>query len=174
MNKIVKVFLSAVFIFTIVLVLAMIIADALGAFEGGGDPIEYANRILHINLPDDTSVIVDEYAGPSSSTGDGYSWSVLQVSQEEMDFFASRLAYNSHWQPLPISADLVQCEDNLQPKFVSGIEGEIPVSDATGYYFFTDNQEDSPEPFCERISYSYKFALFDDGDGKLYLWHIDT
>jgi len=143
------------------------------------DPLNYAGSVLRIPVPDGTTVIVDDYMEPSFPTGDGYSWMVLQISPEKINEFAASLEASSIWMPLPLPPELAENERYLQPTIMSGVEGAIPITTSTGYYLFRDRQKenggpDTIKPFYERSSLNYTFGLFNDKDGKLYIWSLDT
>ena len=148
-------------------------------------PVEFASSALRIDIPKDTTVIVDNNDGPSFPLGDGYSWMVLQIPTEKAIEFTNSLKKSPIWKPLPLPKELAEAEHYLQPTFEFGLEGTIPITTSTGYYFFIDSQEeynkrnakqtyDTTEPFYKRPSFNFTFGLFDDQDGKLYLWSIDT
>ena len=160
----------------IILILACVIINSLVP----SNPVSFASSSLRIAIPKDTTVIIDEYSEPSFPTGDGYSWTVLQIQTDKIDEFKESLKNSSDWKPLPLPKELAENEQFLQPTFMSGVEGEIPIASATGYYIFIDEQKEGKQssdiatPFYERFSFNYRFGLFNDKDGRLYIWSIDT
>ena len=150
-------------------------------------PTSYASQALRINIPKGTTVIIDDYEEPSFPLGDGYSRMVLQIDPEEIVEFTNSLKASPIWKPLPLPEELAKGIDYLQPSNGFGLEGNIPIpiTTATGYYVFIDSQEeynkrhntqdyDTSQPFYDRPSFNFTFGLFDDKDGRLYLWSIDT
>jgi hypothetical protein len=165
--------------------LGLLVLACIGAclfFSIPDSPVRFASRALGVKVPDDSIVIIDQYDGPNIPTGDGYSWTVLQIPSEKIDEFTSTLAESSDWKSLPLSAELAQNDWCLQPGLT---EGEIPIVNTTGYYFLNDYQEaynqennrqryETEKPLCERTSQNFLFGLFDEKDGKLYIWSINT
>jgi hypothetical protein len=149
------------------------------------DPISYANRVLDIRMPKGTTVTTDIYEKPSFPTGDGHSWIILQIPSGKVAEFEKSLKSSSKWKPLPLSSNLIENEQCLQPSNMFGVKGEIPTSGTEGYYFFSDWQAnynkskkeqiyDTSIPLCKRPSLNILFSLFDTTDNKLYIWKIDT
>lgn len=148
-------------------------------------PQQAAADLLNLELPDGVQVVRDVYAEPSFPTGDGYTWTVLQIPAEQVANFKQTLRQSPNWKPLPLPPELAAGESVLQPRFMSGVDGEIPLKTAVGFYLFIDHQEeynrahgekryDTDQPFYERPSYNFLFAVFDEADGKLYIWSLDT
>lgn len=148
------------------------------------DPLVFASEAVRVEIPSGTTIITDDYSEPSFPTGDGHSFTVLQIPPHKIDEFREILKNSYEWKPLPLPKELAENENFLQPTFVSGGYGEIPISSATGYYIFIDEQEehnkerngqyDIATPFYKRYSFNYRFGLFNEKDGKLYIWSIDT
>ena len=151
------------------------------------DPLELASSMSGVDLPKGTTVLTNNDTGPGlpvpGGASDRYTFIVLQIPPEKIIEFAGTLEKSSLWKPLPLSPEFAGHEDRLQPSF--GIEETIPITTSTGYYLFVDYQEeynkekgkqiyDTTKPFYERYSENFKFGLFNDKDGKLYLWRIDT
>jgi hypothetical protein len=115
---------------------------------------------------------------------DGHTFVILQIPSEKIVEFTGILEKSPFWKPLPLSLEFSGHEEEFQPSLFS-IEETIPVTTSTGYYFFIDYQGeynkqkgeqvyDTTQPFYERDSEDFGFGLFDDKDGKLYIWSIDT
>lgn len=145
------------------------------------DPIRFASRAVRVKIPKETTVIIDDYSEASFPTGDRYSWTVLQIPSNKISEFKEVLKNSSDWKPLPVTKELVEHENFIQPTFMLGVQGEMPIKSATGYYIFIDEQIEEREetsftemPFYERPSFNFRFGLFDDRDGRLYIWSIDT
>ena len=149
------------------------------------DPLTFASEAVRVGIPQGTTVIIDDYSEPSFPTGDGHSFTVFQIPPNKINEFRETLKNSFDWKPLPLPKELAENENFLQPTFMSGGHGEIPISSATGYYIFIDEQEeynkeknsqtyDIATPFYARYSFNYRFGLFNDKDGKLYIWSIDT
>ena len=149
------------------------------------DPLVFASEAVRVKIPTGTIVIIDDYKEPSFPTGDGNSFTVLQIPLDKIDEFSETLENSSDWKPLPLPKELAENENFLQPTFMSGGRGEIPITSATGHYIFIDEQEEYDKehnsrtyavatPFYKRHSFNYRFGLFNDKDGKLYIWSIDT
>jgi hypothetical protein len=151
------------------------------------NPIDLASSMLRIKLPEGTTVVTNDDTGPGlpipGGASDGYTFLVLQIPYEKIGEFTNILEASSYWKPLPLPIELAQHEEYLQPTF--GIKATIPIATSTGYYLFIDSQEeynkehgkqtyDTTRPFYERFSFNYTFGLFNDKDGKFYLWRIDT
>jgi hypothetical protein len=137
-------------------------------------PVKYISSVLRIKIPKGTTVISDDYSEPSFPTGDGYSWTILQVPPEKITEFVSSIEASPIWKPLPLSSELASHEHYIQPAFMFGVEGEIPITTSEGYYVFIDRQDNTIKPFYERPSFNYTFGLFNKKDGKLYFWNLDT
>jgi hypothetical protein len=153
------------------------------------NPIKLASSISRVTLPKGTTLVTNNDTGPGlpipGGASDGYTYLVLQIPSEKMVEFESTLKQSSYWKPLPLSAELADHEDIIQPSISGGIEETIPITSSTGYYLFIDSQEeynnssgeqvyDIATPFYDRYSYNFTFCLFNDKDGKLYIWSLDT
>jgi hypothetical protein len=145
------------------------------------NPVTFAQKALRVKIPEGTTVIIDNYSEPSFPSGDGYSWTVLQISPDQIDEFITSLEKFPGWKPLPLPEELAEHERFLQPTIMLFGEEEIPITTATGYYLFIDEQveerrqsSDIATPFYARPSFNYRFGLFNDKDGRLYIWSIDT
>ena len=175
-------------IIAILIPICVIGAWALTGFIGSFfpmSPVEFAGVLLKVDIPEGTTVISDVYSESSFPTGDGHTWTVLQIPHEKVNEFAASLKASPFWKPLPLSPELADQQAYLQPTIMFGLDGTIPIKNATGYYFFVDRQEASNKkdnsqtydtfiPFSKRNSLNYTFGLFNDRDGKLYVWSIDT
>jgi hypothetical protein len=153
------------------------------------DPKKLAGSISRVKLPIGTTILTnnDTYTGLPIPGGasDGYTYLVLQIPSDKIVEFEATLKQSSYWKPLPLSAELAEHEDIIQPSISGGIEETIPIASSTGYYLFIDSQEeynkssgeqvyDIATPFYDRYSYNFTFCLFNDKDGKLYIWSLDT
>ena len=102
---------------------------------------------------------------------------VLQIPPEKITEFSAKLHNASAWKPLPLPEEFAQNEHYLQPNRLFGVKGTIPITTAKGYYLFQDSQigrYDTTKPFYERSSFNFTFALFDERDGKVYIWVLST
>jgi hypothetical protein len=168
------------------LIILACISACLISFLGLEDPVMLASSMFRVKLPNNTTVIANDNSPGLPFPGgasDGYVFIVLQISSEKIAEFTNTLKESSYWKSLPLSEELAQNENWLQPSI--GIEETIPITTSTGYYLFIDSQEeynkehgeqyyDTSKPFYDRLSFNFTFGLFNDKDGKLYLWHIDT
>ena len=170
------------------LVLACI-ASCLAPILIPEEPISLARSMSRVEFPKDTTIVTNNDTGPGlpipGGASDGYTFLVLQIPPEKIGEFTTTLIKSSFWKPLPLSSELADHEKYIQPSFMYGVEETIPIATATGYYLFIDRQEEYnistgkqvyeiATPFYERSSYNFTFCLFNDKDGKLYLWRIDT
>lgn len=170
------------------LVLACI-ASCLAPILIPEDPIRVARSMSGVELPKGTTILtnIDTYTGLPIPGGasDGYTFLVLQIPPQKIGEFTTTLEKSSFWEPLPLSPELADHEEYIQPSFIYGVEETIPIASVTGYYLFIDRQEEHNKssgkqvyeiatPFYERYSYNFTFCLFDDQVGKLYLWRSDT
>jgi hypothetical protein len=153
------------------------------------NPIKLASSMSRVELPKGTTIVTNNDTGPGlpipGGASDGYTFLVLQIPPEKVVEFTTTLKKSPFWKPLPLSAELAEHEEYIQPSFMGGVEETIPIATSTGYYLFIDSQEEYNKssgkqvyevatPFYERYSYNFTFCLFNDKDGKLYLWRIDT
>ena len=138
------------------------------------NPVKYVSSALRIKIPNGTTVFNDDYSEPSFPTGDGYSWTILQVPPDKITILVNSIEASPIWNTLPLPPELVEHEHYIQPNSMFGVEGEIPITTSDGYYVFIDRQDETSEPFYERSSFNYTFGLFNIEDGKLYLWSLDT
>ncbi len=150
------------------------------------NPIRIASSMLKVELPKGTTPVTsDDMPGLPIPGGasDGYTFLILQIPPEEITEFTGTLERSPFWQPLPLPAEIAKQEWLLQPSF--DIKEEIPIATSTGYYLFRDYQDeynqrkgeqiyDTETPFYERHSFNFVFGLFNDKDGKLYLWELNT
>jgi hypothetical protein len=179
--------LSRVIIGLLVFLPLACIASCLIPIFIPGNPIELAGSMLDIDIPKGTTVLTNDDTGPGlpfpGGASDGYTFIILQIPPEKSDEFINTLEASPLWKPLPLSPEFTGHEEEFQPAF--DIEGTIPITTSTGYYFFVDwqaehNKEsgeqvyDTTKPFYDRYSENFTFGLFDDKDCKLYLWRIDT
>ncbi len=186
MDKLKKYFLPT-FIGLLVLLPLACIASCLISIFVPANPIKLTGTILDIDIPKGTTVLTNHDTGPGlpipGGASDGYTFIVLQVPSNKISEFTDTLEASPLWKPLPLSPEFVGHEEEFQPSF--DIEETIPITTSTGYYFFIDYQEqynkkkgeqvyDTTQPFYERNSENFTFGLFNDKDGKLYLWSIDT
>ena len=163
-------------------IIVILILIGICSYEAyiSSDPINFAGKAVRVKIPKGTTVIVDDYSEASFPTGDGYSWTVLQIPSNKINEFKDLLKNSPNWKPLPVTQELAEHEHFIQPTFMLGVQGEIPIKSATGYYIFIDEQveerggPDIDLPFYERSSFNFRFGLFDDRDGRLYIWSIDT
>lgn len=148
-------------------------------------PVEFASKLLGVNIPENAVILVDEYSEHAFPLGDGYSFTVFQIPADAIDAFGNQLAGTAYWYPLPLPDDLAEQSGFLQPTFVFGRQEIIPIAEAQGFYYFYDEQVEYNRthnsntyevatPFSERGSFNFTFALFDVRDGKLYFWDLDT
>lgn len=144
--------------------------------------------LSEVSLPKGTIVIKNKSAGDGlplpGGASDGYTFLLLQIPPSEIVVFARRLENSSAWRSLPLSSELSKNQKWLQPSIA--INETIPIAaTSSGYYMFVDFQEvnkrrksksadEVAKPFHERHSLNFKFGLFNDKDGKLYLWRLDT
>lgn len=153
------------------------------SFLGIDDPVMLASSMLMIKIPHGATAITNDNSPGLPLPGgasDGYVFIVLQIPPEKAAELIENLKRSSNWHSLPLPEELAQHENLLQPSF--GIEGTIPITTSTGYYLFIDSQTEGGDkqafdltiPFYNRPSYNFTFGLFNDQDGKLYLWRLDT
>lgn len=153
------------------------------------DPIKLARSISRVALPKGTTIVSNNDTGPGlpipGGASDGYVFLVLQIPMEKIAEFTNTLSNSPDWKPLPVPAEFAEHERVLQPSISGGIDESIPITTSTGYYLFIDHQAEYNKrtgrdsyavatPFYERPSYNFTFCLFNDLDGKLYLWRLDT
>ena len=100
--------------------------------------VYYVSRVLNVEIPKGSVLIIDKYEPPSIPLGDGYSWTVIQIPSEKIGEFTNSLKESPDWKPLPLSTELAQNDWCLQPDLA---DGEIPISEATGYYMLHDGQD---------------------------------
>jgi hypothetical protein len=188
-NKIKKAWLPLTIGFCVLLVLACM-ASCLASIFIPEDPIKLGSAMAEVELPKGTTIAKSNDTGPGlpipGGASDGFTFIVLQIPPEKIAEFTTTLAKSPYWKPLPLSPELAgQQEKLLQPSIAGGIEEVIPIATSTGYYLFIDRQaeyykssgeylEEIPTPFYKRHSYNFTFCLFNDKDGKLYLWRLDT
>lgn len=185
MNKLKKYFLPT-FIGLLVLLLLACIASCLIPIFIPRNPIKLAGSMLDVDIPKGSTVLTNHDTPGLPIPGgasEGDTFIILQIPPEKIIEFADTLADSPSWKPLPLSPEFAGHEEEFQPSF--GIEETIPITTSTGYYFFEDRQEeynkkkgeqiyDTTKPFYERYSKNFTFGLFNDKDGKLYVWGIDT
>lgn len=186
MNKFKKYIRPTIIVLLIFLPLACIASCLLPIFIPE-NPIKLAASMAKVDIPKGATVLTNEDTGPGlpfpGGASDGYTFIVLQIPSEKFAEFTDALEASSRWKPLPLSSEFAGHEDEFQPAF--DIDETIPITTATGYYFFIDRQAeynrqegeqvyDTTIPFYERWSQNFTFGLFNDQDGKLYLWRIDT
>jgi hypothetical protein len=167
----------------LIAIVVVLVAIRICVFDSyiSSNPLNFASKAVRVGIPKGTTVIIDDYSEPSFPTGDGYSFTVLQIPPDKINEFINSLKKSTDWKPLPLPKELAENERFLQPTIMASVNGEIPIASATGYYIFIDEQKEenrqSPEmatPFYERYSFNYRFGLFNDKDGRLYIWSIDT
>ena len=186
MNKLKKYFLPTFIGLLVLLTLACIASCLIPTFIPA-NPIKLAGSMLDVDIPEGSTVLTNNDTGGRlpfpGGASDGATFIILQIPPEKVVEFADTLADSPSWKALPLSPEFAGHEEEFQPSF--GIEGTIPITTSTGYYFFVDWQEeynkekgeqeyDTTKPFYERISENFTFGLFNDKDGKLYVWGIDT
>lgn len=153
------------------------------------DPFKLASAIARVELPKGTTIASNNDTVPGlpipGGASDGYAFLVLQIPPEKIAEFTSTLKKSPFWKPLPLSAELAEHEDVIQPSIAGGVQETIPIATSTGYYLFIDHQAEYNKktgkqvyevatPFYDRYSYHFSFCLFNDKDGKLYIWNLDT
>ncbi len=142
------------------------------------NPVRYVSRLLNVEIPKGSVVIIDKYDAASI----GYSWTVIQIPSEKINEFTNSLKESFDWKPLPLPTELAQNDWCLQPPRLA--DGKIPISNAIGYYVLFDAQEAYNKknnthtyateiPLCKRFSQNFLFGLFNEKDGRLYVWQID-
>lgn len=186
MKKPKKYFLS-IFIGLLVLLPLACLASCFFSIFIPEDPIKLAGSMLDVDIPEGTTVLTNNDTGPGlpfpGGASDGYTFIILQLPPDKIAGFSDSLAKSSVWKPLPLSPEFSGHEDAFQPSY--DIEETIPITTSTGYYYFMDRQAeynkkkgeqvyDTTKPFYERDSENFTFGLFNDKDGKLYLWRNDT
>jgi hypothetical protein len=172
---------------TVVMLPFVCIAACLISAAIPENPLKLASSMLDVKLPWGTTVLINHDTGPGlpipGGASNGYTFMILQIPPEKVAEFKKTLETSPVWKPLPLPQEFEGHEDEFQPSF--GIEEMIPITTSTGYYFFIDYQEeynkrkgeqiyDTSKPFYERRSENCTFGMFNDKDGKLYLWNIDT
>lgn len=133
--------------------------------------VHYASRASRVKVPEDAMVIKD-YSSPLSVQGDAETVVILQIPPEEIQNFIATLAVSPDWIPLPLSEYLAENEPCLQPSYG---HGEIPIAHVSGYYTFRDRATyQIEEPLCKRADAHFFFGVFNEENGKLYLYNIDS
>ncbi len=175
-------------IIIVLLILACIASCCVSALIPE-NPIKLGSSMSRVELPKGTTIVTDNDTGPGlpipGGASDGFTFLVLQIPPEKIVEFTTTLKESSFWKPLPLPAELAEHERAIQPSIAGGIEETIPIATSTGYYLFIDKQEEYNKrsgkqvypietPFYERRSFNFTFGLFNDKDGKLYLWRLDT
>jgi len=154
------------------------------------NPVKLAAALLDTPLPNGTVSVTKDDTGPGlpipGGASDGYTWLVLKVPTDQITNFAHRISVSPQWKSLPLPPELDAAATYLQPTFMDGVKGHIPLETAKGYYLFTDEQAeynkkypkrsmyDTAKPFYERCSLDYIFGVFDESTGMIYVWRINT
>lgn len=150
--------------------------------EKMGNIYSYMDKI-NIEIPLSSKVL--EYDSSSKGIqGDGESYAVIQISEDEKNEFIEN-ALENKWKEMPLPKEIEVLVFGGENKEVDFGEGLFNIKDfrlsgiKNGIYYFEDRfakyyPEQKDIPISERSAYNFTLAMFDRDENKLYIFELDT
>lgn len=140
--------------------------SACGEEGGAGQELRHIETALGLDLSGGTLERFEDSHG--GFHGDG-----LRLAEVTVEGLVEKLANAGGWRPLPMSDSAAQalrlCE----------AEEETVEETAEGFYYFYDRHSECEDPYDStqmhsRFSYNFTMAVYDNGNGRLYFYELDT
>ena len=154
------------FLTFVAVLLAVLYALSGGGRSGADRDLFRIGRALGLDLSAGTLLRIEDSHG--GFHGDG-----LRLAEVTVEGLVEKLANAGGWRPLPMSDSAAQalrlCE----------AEEETVEETAEGFYYFYDRHSECEDPYDStqmhsRFSYNFTMAVYDNGNGRLYFYELDT